>query len=197
MLAKDPAQRPDLDTVADELSQLGDDLTQPHPLRAAHSGPRNDAKTVAVSRALPRLPVAPLPAPGPERSARPRSVRRLVVGAAAVLIVACGVLVAAVVAPGDGGPPVPVTAGVPVVELARPAPLGALATRLSWSGTPGLRYTLVVTRPGEQPREEPAGDATTLTVATEPGSAYCFQVRGTDGRQVVESNVQRLRDAVC
>jgi hypothetical protein len=126
-------------------------------------------------------------------------VRRLVVVAAALLIVACGVLVAAVVAPGatDGAPPVPGAAGVPAVDLAPPAPLGALATRLSWSGTPGLTYTLVVTRPGEQTREEPAGDATTLTVATEPGSAYCFQVRGTDGRQVVESNVQRLRDAVC
>ena len=199
MLAKDPAQRPELDTVADELSQLGDDLTQPHPLRAARSGRRDDERTVGAPRALPRLPVAPPPAPGPEISARPRSVRRLVVGAAAVLVVACGVLVAVVVAPGptDGAPPVPGAAGVPVVDLAPPAPLGALATRLSWSGTPGLTYTLVVTRPGEQPREEPAGDATTLTVATEPGSAYCFRVRGTDGRQVVESNVQRLRDAVC
>jgi hypothetical protein len=36
-----------------------------------------------------------------------------------------------------------------------------------------------------------------LTIATEPAAAYCFRIRGADGRQVVESNVQRLRDAMC
>jgi serine/threonine protein kinase len=205
MLAKEPARRPELGAVADELAQVGDDLTQPHAPPASHSappapaGPGHEA-TVAISdvppAALPQVQAPPVPAPGPRR---PRSLRRLVVTATAVLVVAGGVLIAAVAASSATieAPPAPVATGVPVIELAPPDPLGALATRLSWSGTPGLTYTLVVTRQGGEVRDEPAGGATTLTVATEPAAAYCFQVRGTDGRQVVESNVQRLRDAVC
>jgi hypothetical protein len=122
-----------------------------------------------------------------------------VVAATAVLVVAGGVLIAAVATSSatDEPPPAPAVTGVPAIELAPPDPLGALATRLTWSGTPGLTYTLEITGQGGEAREEPAGEATSLTVATEPAAAYCFQVRGTDGRQVVESNVQRLRDAVC
>jgi serine/threonine protein kinase len=200
MLAKEPGRRPQLSAVADELNRLGDDLTQPHPPPAAHSGPPEGTgpgseTTVAIADAPPAA------SSRPERSISKvaRTHPRLVVIAAVGLILAGGILVSAVVASGTtadvppaGGPP-----GVPVIELAPPDPLGALATRLSWSGTPGLTYTLVVTRQGEQPRDEPAGEATTVTVATEPSAPYCFQVRGTDGRQVVESNVQRLRDAVC
>jgi serine/threonine protein kinase len=209
MLAKEPAQRPELSSVADELTQLGDELTQPHAPPAAHRGPR-DAAGAGAGKAV-AIPDA-APAASPTASAprmRARSERsiprvshahpRLVVIAAVSLILAGGILVSTVVASGATGdaPPASSTAGVPAIELAPPDPLGALATRLSWSGTPGLTYTLVVTRQGEQPRDEPAGEATTVTVATEPSAAYCFQVRGTDGRQVVESNVQRLRDAVC
>lgn len=200
MLAKEPGRRPQLSAVADELNRLGDDLTQPHPPPPAHSGPPEGTgpgseTTVAIADAPPAA------SPRPERSISKvaRTHPRLVVIAAVGLILAGAILVSAVVASGTtadappaGGPP-----GVPVIDLAPPDPLGALATRLSWSGTPGLTYTLVVTRQGEQPRDEPAGEATTVTVATEPSAPYCFQVRGTDGRQVVESNVQRLRDAVC
>ncbi|TWF77886.1 serine/threonine protein kinase [Pseudonocardia hierapolitana] len=210
MLAKEPGLRPELSTVADELTRLGDDLTQPHAPPAAHSGPPDGTglgseKTVAIAdappAASPRSSVPRMRAPRPERSISKvaRAHPRLVVIAAVSLILAGGILVSAVVTSGTAGdaPPAASTPGVSVVELAPPDPLGALATRLSWSGTPGLTYTLVVTRQGEQPRDEPAGEATTVTVATEPSAAYCFQVRGTDGRQVVESNVQRLRDAVC
>jgi serine/threonine protein kinase len=210
MLAKEPAQRPELNIVADELAQLGDDVTQPHAPPAALSEPPDDAgmdseKTVAISDAPPTSPEASvigIPAPGPERSAptvaRSRAPRRLVVGATASLILAGGVLLSTVLASGATGDAPPAgTSGAPVINLAPPDPLGALATRLRWSGTPGLSYTLVVTRQGEAPRDEPAGEATTRTVATEPTAAYCFRVRGTDGQQVVESNVQRLRDAMC
>jgi serine/threonine protein kinase len=209
MLAKKPAQRPELSTVADELAQLGDDLTQPLAPPMVHSEPPDDAgvgneKTVAISDAQPavspKAPVTRVRAPGPELSpTRSRAKRRLVVGATLTLILFGGVLVSTVLASGATGdaPPATGAAGVPAVSLAPPDPLGALATRLSWSGTPGLTYTLVVTKQGDEPRDEPAGEATDLTVATEPTAAYCFQVRGTDGRQVVESNVQRLRDAMC
>ena len=203
MLAKEPAERPALSFIADGLVRLGDDLTQPHAPPAAAAGPPvvdgADEKTVAISDPPPSAAGYPIPAPGPQRPARRRSWHPLVVGAAVALVVALGVLVPTVVASRtpDEPPPVPVTPGAPAIDLAAPEPLGALATRLSWSGSPGFTYTLVVTRPGEGPRDELVGQATSLTIATEPAAAYCFRVRGTDGRQVVESNVQRLRDAMC
>jgi hypothetical protein len=137
--------------------------------------------------------------PAVATATRRRRLPWLVAGATATLLLAGGILVAGGSASGaaNDAPPVASASGPPVVTLAPPDPAGALATRLSWAGTPGLTYTVVVTRQGGEPREEPAGDATTLTVATEPAAAYCFLVRGTDGRQVVESNVQRLRDAMC
>jgi eukaryotic-like serine/threonine-protein kinase len=200
MLAKDPAERPPLSVIADELARLGDDLTQPHALPAA-AGLGADERTVPASAMPPSPNVTPMPAPGPERPTRGRSRGPLVVGAAAAaaLIVVGGVFISTVGAPrtGDAPPPATSTSGVPVINLEPPDPLGALATRLSWSGAPGLTYTVVVTRQGEGPRDEPAGQSTSLTIATEPAAAYCFRVRGTDGRQVVESNVQRLRDAMC
>jgi eukaryotic-like serine/threonine-protein kinase len=209
MLAKEPAQRPELSIVADELARLGDDLTQPLAPPVVHSGPPDDAgvegeKTVAISDETPGASsVTGIQAPDPEQSApnttRSRAKSRLVIGATVTLLLAGGVLIWTVVASSTTGdaPPAATASGVPAISLAPPDPLGALATRLSWSGTPGLTYTLVVTRQGEGPRDEPAGEATNVTVATEPTAAYCFRVRGTDGQQVVESNVQRLRDAMC
>ncbi|QYN35494.1 serine/threonine protein kinase [Pseudonocardia sp. DSM 110487] len=201
MLAKDPAERPGLSVIADELAQLGDDLAQTHALPAVAAGPvvdpGADELTVPAPGPPPTPTVTPTAAPGHHR----RSRGPLVIGAAvaAALIVVGGVLISTIGASRTNDSPLPATSpsGVPAINLAPPDPLGALATRLSWSGTPGLTYTVVVTRQGEGPRDEPAGDATTLTVATEPAAAYCFRVRGTDGRQVVESNVQRLRDAMC
>jgi eukaryotic-like serine/threonine-protein kinase len=221
MLAKEPAERPELSIVADELAQLGGDPTQSHSSPAADAEPPDDAdvgseKTVAIpDAALARSPTVPVirsedpgaasqePALGPQRAApaatRPRWLPRLLAGATVTLILASGVLIATAAASKttSDAPPVTSSSGSPVISLAPPEPVGALATTLSWSGTPGLAYTLVVTRQGDEPRDEHAGDATSLTVATEPTAAYCFQVRGTDGRQVVESNVQRLRDAMC
>jgi serine/threonine protein kinase len=176
MLEKEPGRRPELSAVADRLADLGDGVTRPDP---------------------PPAPVSEPPG-SPPRPGRFRSLSRLVGAAAAVLVLAAGVLVTTAVASRAGGGAPPADPAVPpVVTLAPPDPQGALATRLRWSGTPGLTYTLVVTRQGAPPWEERVGETTMLTIATEPAAAYCFQVRGTDGRRLVKSNVQRLRDAVC
>jgi hypothetical protein len=199
MLAKNPAERPALGRAADELAELGGDVTQPHPPPASDGADLGNEETVAL-HPPPAPPVVPAAVPPAVATAtRRRRLPWLVAGATATLLLAGGILVAGGSASGaaNDAPPVASASGPPVVTLAPPDPAGALATRLSWAGTPGLTYTVVVTRQGGEPREEPAGDATTLTVATEPAAAYCFLVRGTDGRQVVESNVQRLRDAMC
>lgn len=128
MLAKEPAQRPELSAVADELIRLGDALPRPH---AAHPGPPDGAgpgsETVAIAGAPPvaarRASVPRMRAPRPERSISKvaRAHPRLVVVAAVGLILAGGILVSAVVASGAAGdaPPAGSTPGVPVIE---PAP---------------------------------------------------------------------------
>jgi eukaryotic-like serine/threonine-protein kinase len=117
--------------------------------------------------------------------------------AAAVLVICGGALIATATGSGtDETPPIR-TAIAPNITLTPPDPVGSLATRLTWSGAPGLTYTVVVAKRGAEPRHEPVGEATTLTVATEPTAPYCFQVRGTNGQQVVQSNVQSLRGATC
>jgi hypothetical protein len=134
------------------------------------------------------------------RRSTPKATRRslLLAVASAVLIVAAGVVITTAPGSSSAGDGTPIrTADFPGISLAPPDPVGSLATKLSWSGSPGLTYTLVVARQGAGPRDEPAGDATTLVVATEPTAAYCFQVRGTDGQRVIQSNVQPLRGATC
>ena len=219
MLAKEPAGRPELNLVADELAQLADVLTQTHAPSTSQPEPPldnagvGDETTVAIpDNALAVSPTVPVDradglgsvtqmrGPGPERSAsRRRWLPALLAGATVTLILAGGIVIAAAAGPSSTGaaPPAVSTFGPPGINLSPPDSVGALATRLSWSGTPGLTYTLVVRRQGAEPRDEFVGEETTLTIATEPAAAYCFIVRGTNGQQVVESNVQGLRGAVC
>jgi eukaryotic-like serine/threonine-protein kinase len=220
MLAKKPAERPELSIVADELAQLGHDPPQPHAPPLGHADPLANASGVGSESAVAIPDIAPVPPPEPvapaedlgavtqmrtlrpQRAARtatrPRRLSRPLVVASAVLILVVVIIASAAGSrTANDAPPTIRAFDSPEISLAPPDPVGSLATRLSWSGAPGLTYTLIMTRQGAEPHNEPAGGATTLTVATEPTAAYCFQVHGTDGQQVVQSNVQPLRGAAC
>jgi serine/threonine protein kinase len=220
MLAKKPGERPELSIVADELAQLRhDQMPLPEPpsdntehLADAPSGPSEKAVAIPYTSLAvsPPAPVVPAEDPGtetqmralrPPRSAptssRPHRLTRPVAVASVVLILGVVVIATTLSSITNDAPPTIRTLESLDISLAPPAPVGSLATRLSWSGAAGLSYTLIMTRQGAEPHEERAGEATTLTVATEPTAAYCFQVHGTDGRQVVKSNLQPMHGATC
>ncbi|OLT14069.1 hypothetical protein BJF78_19870 [Pseudonocardia sp. CNS-139] len=164
MLAKDPAERPALGAAADELARLREEPPQ------ADAPPPDAADTEPTAE--PGVVAGEAPA-----TAEPERPHRRPVAVAAVVGLVIVVLVGAVVAAAGSGTTVGAAAGPsgpPAVTLAPPEPAGALATRLSWSGTPGLSYTLVVTRQGAGPRDESVGSSTSRTVATEPTVGYCL-----------------------
>ena len=69
---------------------------------------------------------------------------------------------------------------------------------LSWTGPPNVSYSVTIAaRDQPQPKTELANKATTRRVPVDPGTQYCFQIEGTDGRQTYVSNVLGIRGALC
>lgn len=145
--------------------------------------------------------------PGSVADAAPSRWRRpVVVGLVALLLVAAGVGAVAVFGPRPEAPADPVAqpsaaapgGALPVaIDLGVPQDDGTTVT-LTWTADAALDYGVIVAAEGGEPQVLLADRATTLTVPVEPGTQYCFQIQGTDGRNgVVESNVQSVRGAVC
>lgn len=68
--------------------------------------------------------------------------------------------------------------------------------RLSWTG-PDLEYGVDIAEEGRAAVTRRVGRTTTFTTAVDSTHRYCFQVRGTDGRTIVSSNIQPMRGAGC
>ncbi|WP_460518173.1 serine/threonine protein kinase [Flindersiella endophytica] len=68
---------------------------------------------------------------------------------------------------------------------------------LSWSGTPGLNYALVVAQVGKPADLKLVYKRTKYRVPVVPGVQYCFAVQGTDGINTFETEPRPIRDAQC
>jgi len=84
----------------------------------------------------------------------------------------------------------------PEVTLKAPVDQGG-SVLLTWKGPVGFRYNVFVAEEGGAQAPGIQTSQTSLTVPVHAGKAYCFQVKGTDLRRVLQSNVQPLRGAVC
>lgn len=85
----------------------------------------------------------------------------------------------------------------PVVEIVEVTDLGDQVS-LRWTTTDDrLYFAVVFWAADEKRRTKLAEHATTATVPVAPDRGYCFLVRGTDSRQVVESQTEAVREAVC
>lgn len=213
MLAKSPPARPVLSAVADALAERRfgrvsppQNMTPSADVRPGTSAPADDSsprQLVAVGAAPPTgEPVDAVNGAEigaeitvPKQPGRHRRRRMVLAMAAAAIAISGGAFIVATsgAQAADESSPALRTVAAPSIVLAPPESVGSLATRLTWSGTSGLVYTVVIRKAGAVPHQEPVGESTTVTVATEPAAAYCFQVHGANGEQVAQSNVQPLR----
>ncbi|MEV0272606.1 serine/threonine-protein kinase [Hamadaea sp. NPDC050747] len=95
-----------------------------------------------------------------------------------------------------GGSPQVSPAGSPRVVLAPPTDLGR-QVRLTWSADGDLDFAVVVAGEQIDTMVLVAHRDRTLTVPVDPDRKYCFQVRGTDGRQIWTSDPLPIRGARC
>jgi len=94
-------------------------------------------------------------------------------------------------------PPVTAAARAPVIDLAEPDVLDDQVA-LSWTTNDDrLYFAVVMWAEGEPSQTRWAERSRAMTVRVEPGRAYCFVVRGTDGSKVFESQSRAVRGAVC
>ncbi|HEX4225085.1 MAG TPA: serine/threonine protein kinase, partial [Pseudonocardiaceae bacterium] len=72
------------------------------------------------------------------------------------------------------------------------------SVELTWHGTDGLRYAVVVA--GTSVANSVifvSGSRTTLQVPIDPGRKYCFLIQATDGRQFYQTPPLAIRGAAC
>jgi hypothetical protein len=84
-----------------------------------------------------------------------------------------------------------------LIKLEPPQDKGTTVV-LKWSFSKPLTYAVFVAEQGAKaPRSTYRGSGTTLTVQVSPGLKYCFEVQGTDGRDVFYSTPRSIRGATC
>lgn len=192
MLAKEPLARPGAAQVAERLAELraGDPVPVGEVTRPRTAPPPMDPGVTRVR--TPRA--AEEPAPLPARRRVPRW--PFVVGG--VVLLTGGV--AAALAAGSADPPPPKaasSAAPPRLVLAEPVDR-TTSVDLTWQSDAGnLSYAVIVGEQGRTPRVQIVRGAARLSVPVSPDSPYCFQVQGTDGGTVLDSNVRSIRGAVC
>ncbi len=91
----------------------------------------------------------------------------------------------------------PTSPAAPVaLTLADPADLSTYVD-LSWQAPQGLTFGVVVAAENEETKVVIANQGRTMRVPVDPNRKYCFQIQGTDGRQVLQSEPKPVRGAVC
>jgi hypothetical protein len=85
----------------------------------------------------------------------------------------------------------------PSVILDRPVDEGGSA-ELSWHGTDGLRYAVVVAGTSVPTSVIfVSGSRTSVRVPIDPVRGYCFLIQATDGRQFYQTPPLAIRGAAC
>ncbi|WP_344153376.1 protein kinase domain-containing protein [Kribbella yunnanensis] len=101
---------------------------------------------------------------------------------------------APVAPPASQAPPASET---PLIQLEPPQDKGTTVV-LKWSFSKPLTYAVFVAEQGAKaPRPMYRGSGTSLTVQVSQGLKYCFEVQGTDGREVFYSTPRSIRGATC
>lgn len=152
-------------------------------------------------------PIPHTPAVAPPPKARSR--RPLLIGAAvAVVLLVLAGIVAVVLNTGSDQlatapwmPPPPATSQTTAVPTAHvvldpPQDLGDKVV-LTWSSDQTLDFDLIIAVAGEKAKVVVVQRNHTYSVPIDPVRKYCFQVQGADGNQVVHSDPQPIRGAVC
>ena len=197
LLAKDPGQRPaDAATVAAQLS-TADPQGPAEPLEAA--GPVVD---------LPVPAGQPILEFGPERTARRLSPPVLATLAGVALLAVVTVLLVAsrprdIDMPAANLPLSPAVSAAaspsrPAIqlELAEPADLGNVV-ELSWASSEDLNFAVTIAPQGRPSYTTYVQRATEYRLEVDPVLPYCFEIRGTNGQDVVTSASKSIRGAVC
>ncbi|MFC9687712.1 serine/threonine-protein kinase [Kribbella sp. NPDC056951] len=201
MLAKDAGTRPDAAAVTREFETLlrgttdaGDELDFDDFRDELAAGRSVPVATASVSRAQ-----------------RQWKLPRKEVLFGIVAAIALVVLVPMLLRPGNETPvtqqpPAPVAppasqappaSETPLIQLEPPQDKGTTVV-LKWSFSKPLTYAVFVAEQGAKaPRPMYRGRGTSLTVQVSQGLKYCFEVQGTDGREVFYSTPRSIRDATC
>ncbi|WP_072482118.1 protein kinase domain-containing protein [Amycolatopsis australiensis] len=180
LLAKDPHERPDAETVVAELTALrqatGEPLLVLEPRREPPAPPGNRRRILAAVTAC----------------------------AAAAAVVAA----AAALWPSGTGtptpaplpPPPPSTTGAADavrIDLDEPADHEDFVT-LTWHAPPNLDFAVLVTEAGQpSPRVIIAQRATSREIPVERGRGYCFRIQAASPRGTWQSQARPIRGAVC
>lgn len=82
------------------------------------------------------------------------------------------------------------------IELADPTDRGNVV-ELSWRSSEPMDFAVVVAGEGEPTKVLLAQRNTTFRVPVDPVRKYCFQVQGSDGVRVLESEAKPVRGAKC
>ncbi|MBB6566252.1 protein kinase [Kribbella sandramycini] len=201
MLAKEAATRPDAAAVTREFETLLSGTTAP-----ADELDFDDFRDELPAHR--NMPVATTVRP-PRRKLRwPR--KEVLIGAAVALalVVVLPMLLrpkpettATEQRPAGAAPVTPqpsqASATVQRIQLDPPQDKGTTVV-LKWSFPQPLTYAVFVAEQGgKAPRSIYRGSGTTSTVQVSPGLKYCFEVQGTDGREVFYSTPRSIRGATC
>lgn len=68
---------------------------------------------------------------------------------------------------------------------------------LHWSATRELDFGVIIAEEGEKPTVVYVHRNLSMKVPVEPDRKYCFQVQGTDSKNVYESQAVPVRGAIC
>ncbi|GAB3938235.1 hypothetical protein GCM10029976_052430 [Kribbella albertanoniae] len=201
MLAKDAGTRPDAAAVVREFETLLRGTTD-----AADEVDFDDFRDeLAAGRSVPVATASARPKQRQWKAPR----KEVLIGIVAAI--ALVVLVPILLRPGNESPatrqpPSPVATPAsqappatetPTIQLDPPQDKGTTVL-LKWSFSKPLTYAVFVAEQGAKaPRAMYRGSGTTLTVQVSQGLTYCFEVQGTDGREVFYSKPTSIRGATC
>ncbi|MFK4084090.1 serine/threonine-protein kinase [Kribbella sp. NPDC020789] len=210
MLAKEPGTRPDAAAVVREFEMLLRGTAD-----AADELDFDDFRDeLAAGRKVPLATASASAKAKPVR--RRRSPARIGVPVGIAAAVALVVVVPMLLQPGDETPatqtpttqqpaappasaatPTPQVTGTPLIQLDPVQDKGATAV-LKWTFAKPLTYAVFAAEQGAKtPRIVFRGSGTTTIVQLSPRLKYCFEVQGTDGRDVFYSTPRSIRGATC
>ncbi len=134
----------------------------------------------------------------PRRSRLP-----LLVGAAALVLVAAFAVVVVNRPPEPRSLPAPSSTAAPTsaatpvtLDLADPVDRGE-QVELKWTSQATLDFGVAIAEEGQPPRFEMANRAQSTTITVDPIRKYCFQIHASDGAKVYKSVPKAVRGATC